>query len=112
MHVICIHACIYTSLIPSQAQAQLLLLDVRRNALRKHDVIYIKCSTSHVSASPATMNNLLNLLTDPVQPAHHCYQPVQSNRLFGKCALQKAAQCQLSTFLSINCTFLEQCSIA
>lgn len=28
MHVICIHACIYTSLIPSQAQAQLLLLDV------------------------------------------------------------------------------------
>ena len=31
--------------------------------------------TSHVSASPATMNNLLNLVTDPVQPAHHCYQP-------------------------------------
>ena len=44
-------------------------------------------ATSHVSASPATMNNLLNLVTDPVQPAHHCYQP-QSDRPFAHCKNQ------------------------
>ena len=31
------------------------------------------------SASPETVNNLLNLVADPVPPSHHCHQPVQSD---------------------------------
>ena len=56
-------------------------------------------ATSYVSASPATMNNLLNLVTDPEQPGHNLIDHLH--------ALQKSAQYQLSTFLSIIRQFHE-----
>ena len=57
----------------------------------------------HVSVSPATMNNLLDLVTDPIQPAHHCYQPVQSDRPFA-CTAKISP---VSTFLSMIRQFHE-----
>ena len=50
------------------------------------------------------MNNLLNLATDPVQPALTAISRYLIDRLR---ALQKSAQYQLSTFLSIIREFHE-----
>ena len=56
----------------------------------------LACSSSPVSVSESSDSDQLNLVTDPVQPAHHCYQSASLiDRLR---ALQNQLRCQLSTF--------------
>ena len=72
-------------------------------------------STLFQSVSPATVNNLLNVVTDTVQQAHHYHQPVQLDGPFA-CTAKISPVSVKHIFehnLTIsNGTFLEQCSIA
>ena len=62
------------------------------------------------SLNPVTVSNLLNLVTYPVQPAHHCHQPVQSVHHWSTICVHQPYH--LSTFLGLIWQLHEQCSIA